>query len=74
MIDEASSFTPLAVHDGLACYAAGAGESVFLMPYPYGFGRAPIVQEPLAAGLSEIRVPALDRCGPPRSASVSGLQ
>ena len=54
MINEASSFTPFAVHDGLACYAAGAGEAVFLMPYPHGFGRAPIVQEPLAAVLREL--------------------
>ena len=54
MINEASSFTPLAVHDGLACYDAGAGEPVFLMPYPHGFGRAPIVQEPLAAVLREL--------------------
>ena len=54
MIKEVSSVTPLATHDGLACYAAGEGEPLFLMPYPHGFGRAPIVQEPLAAGLREL--------------------
>jgi hypothetical protein len=54
MIDEASSLTPLAGPDGLACYAAGAGEPVFLMPYPHGFGRAPIVHEPLAGVLREL--------------------
>ena len=54
MIDEASSMTSLAVHDGLACYATGRGQLLFLMPYPHGFGRAPIVQEPLAAVLREL--------------------
>jgi proline iminopeptidase len=32
----------------------GAGEPLFLMPYPHGFGRAPIVQELLAAILREL--------------------
>ena len=54
MIDEASSLPPLAGPDGLASYAAGAGEPVFLMPYPHGFGRAPIVHEPLAGVLREL--------------------
>ena len=49
MIDEATSMTSLARHDGLACYATSKGKPLFLMPYPHGFGRAPIVQEPLPA-------------------------
>ncbi len=43
------------MHDGLALYSTGAGAPLFLMPYPHGFGRAPIVQEPLAAVLCELR-------------------
>ena len=31
------------MHNGLAVYSAGTGEPLLLMPYPHGFGRAPIV-------------------------------
>ena len=46
---------PTLNHDGLACYATGEGSPLFLMPYPHGFGVAPIVQGPLAAVLRELK-------------------
>src|SRR5512137_208619 len=45
----------LIIHDGLAMYLSGAGQLLFLMPYPHGFGRAPIVQEALAGVLRELQ-------------------
>jgi pimeloyl-ACP methyl ester carboxylesterase len=49
--DDAAS---LMMHNGLALYSIGTGAPLFLMPYPHGFGRAPIVQEPLAGVLREL--------------------
>ncbi len=46
---------PIQFSDGLACYRTGQGDPLFLMPYPHGFGRAPIVQEPLAVMLCELQ-------------------
>ena len=38
---------PVAMQNGLAMYAAGAGEPLSLMPYPHGFG-LPFADWPLA--------------------------
>ena len=46
---------PSTLRAGLAFYTTGEGQPLFLMPYPHGFGRAPIVQEPLAALLRELQ-------------------
>jgi len=54
MINEASSFTPFAVHDGLAVTQRARARPCSSCPIPHGFGRAPIVQEPLAAVLREL--------------------
>ena len=67
---------PAVFHNGLAIYSAGTGEPLLLMPYPHGFGRAPIVQEPFAAGFDELnqQVISFDRTGmfnTTRSAQVS---
>ena len=53
------------LHNGLAIYSTGQGEPALLMPYPHGFGVAPIVQGPLAAVLRGLglRVVAFDPPG-----------
>jgi len=43
-----TEFAPALIHNGLAIYSTGTGEPLLLMPYPHGFGVAPIVQGPLA--------------------------
>jgi len=50
-----TDFEPTLLHNGLALYSTGAGEPLLLMPYPHGFGVAPIVQGSLAAVLCELR-------------------
>jgi pimeloyl-ACP methyl ester carboxylesterase len=56
---------PAVMRDGLAIYSTGQGEPLLLMPYPHGFGLAPIGQGPLAAALRELnqRVVAFDPPG-----------
>jgi hypothetical protein len=49
-----TDFEPTLLHNGLALYSTDAGEPLLLMPYPHGFGVAPIVQGPLAAVLHEL--------------------
>lgn len=39
---------PRLIHDGLAVYARGTGEPLFLMPYPHGFTSGPITEGSLA--------------------------
>lgn len=39
---------PRLIHDGLAVYARGTGEPLFLMPYPHGFTSGPITEDSLA--------------------------
>jgi pimeloyl-ACP methyl ester carboxylesterase len=50
-----TDFEPTLLHDGLAIYSTGAGEPLLLMPYPHGFGVAPIVQGLLAVILRELK-------------------
>jgi len=50
-----TDFEPTVFHDDLAIYSTGAGEPLLLMPYPHGFGVAPIVQGPLADVLRELK-------------------
>jgi pimeloyl-ACP methyl ester carboxylesterase len=60
-----TDFEPTLLHNGLAIYSTGVGEPLLLMPYPHGFGVAPIVQGPLAAVLCELnqRVVSFDPPG-----------
>ncbi len=57
------------IQNGLAVYSAGDGPPLLLMPYPHGFGGAPIAEGPLAAVLRELgrRVLAFDPPGAFRS-------
>jgi pimeloyl-ACP methyl ester carboxylesterase len=48
-----TDFAPALIHNGLAIYSTGTGGPLLLMPYPHGFGVAPIVQGPLAGVLRE---------------------
>ncbi len=48
-----SSNSPTFTHSSLAVYDTGVGEPLMLMPYPHGFGLAPIARGPLAEALSE---------------------
>jgi proline iminopeptidase len=54
---------------GLAIYSVGDGQPLLLMPYPHGFGSAPIAEGPLAAVLRELgqRVLTFDPPGAFRS-------
>ncbi len=47
-------FEPALRQAGLAIYAAGTGAPLLLMPYPHGFGMAPIVHGRLAEVLREL--------------------
>jgi proline iminopeptidase len=49
-----ADFAPNLLHNNLAIYSTGAGDPLLLMPYPHGFGVAPIVQGPLAVILCEL--------------------
>jgi pimeloyl-ACP methyl ester carboxylesterase len=55
--------------NGLAIYSVGDGQPLLLMPYPHGFGNAPIAEGPLAAVLRELgqRVLTFDPPGAFRS-------
>jgi AcrR family transcriptional regulator len=66
---EVENYEPTLIQAGLAMYDTGAGAPALLMPYPHGFGGAPIVQGPLAALLRQagLRVVSFDPPGMFRS-------